>query len=365
MDTNFGDLDIKKIIKTFNKTQNNKSGKTTHIIQYIFTQNDLEACTYKDIYKLLSTSTPSSNCIFDIMMVTLSHAAFIHIEKGRYSITKIDNGKFFIDKTFDEFIKIAKSYNKKNMETIFVFGGHCDGWYCYCAKYVINFNMIRSTFIKYKLDFDLICFDSCYTSSVEIIYQYYDLTKYMITHQTYVGIEGFNSDHMCQIFDSNMPFNNKILISVIDFLKRSKSEKDHGSAAVIDCAVFGKLFDLLKKHFTEIRKIVLHKDSKKFLTDPCGEWMDYCKTLSEEKPTCDVDYCNNIKDLYGILTIFNNKEMLKLFKEAVINVHNNIPLNPKYFNNKIKFQGVNIIVNAAKTGHNEHYEKLRFYKDFF
>lgn len=365
MDTNFGNSDIKKIIKTFNKNQNNKSGGITHIVQYIFTQNDLEACTYRDIYKMLSTSTETTNCIFDVMMVTLSHASFIHIEKGQYNIIKIDNNKFFIDKTFDDFIKIVKKNNKKNMETIFVFGGHCDGWYCYCAKYIINFNMIRNTFIKYKLNFDMICFDSCYTSSVEIIYQFHDLTKYMMTHQTYLGSEGFNGDHICQIFDADMSFQHKLLISAVDFLKRSKTEKEHGSITIVDCVVFAQLFDLLKTHFVDIRKIILHKDSKKFLTDPCGEWMDYCKTLSEEKPTCDIDYCNNMKDLYGVLTIYDNKDMLRLFKQAVVNVHNNIPLDPKYFNNKIKFKGVNIIVNAAKTGHNEHYEKLRFYKDFF
>src|ERR1700744_4417793 len=184
----------KNIIAKFkdNISQNKKSNYTTHIIEYIFTQNDLELCTYHDIYELFSANINNVNCIFDIMMITLKEASFVHIEKDKYDIKRIDIKKFFLEETFEIFMKIVKKNAEgyENINKIFVFGGHCDGWYCYCEKYIVNFNMIRNLFIKYNLTFDLICFDSCYTSSLEIAYQFYDISKYISAHQTYVNAEG-------------------------------------------------------------------------------------------------------------------------------------------------------------------------------
>lgn len=57
--------------------------------------------------------------------------------------------------------------------------------------------------------------------------------------------------------------------------------------------------------------------------------------------------------------------MLNLFKKGVNVMTNGIPLNPKYFKNKKKFQGINFVLNPKKSEYGVHYETLKFYRDFY
>jgi hypothetical protein len=359
--------DIKNIIKKID-------GKTpkhyTHIIEYIFTQNELEHGTYRDIYHLLYSNKKNINCIFDIMLITLSEAHYLHMEKGNYSMKSFDKKTFFSKESFVNFVKLAKKTQEKlkNVNTVFTFCGHCDGWYCYCDDSVLDFNMMRDIFIEYNMNFDLICFDSCYTSSIEIIYQFHDLTKYLIAHQTYIGIEGFNSQNTCKIFDSSLHFRDKLLITTVDFLKRSKKEKEHASNTLIDCEMIKNFFTFVKTNFKEIKKLINNKKSKKYITDPCGEWMNYCNIKDEKKSSCNTNYCDNSLDLYQIIknsNIPNKDEALKIFKLSVSYITNGISLNPKYYNKNMNFHGINVVINPKKSDMGKHYEKLKFYNDFF
>ena len=364
-------LDTKGILNNFKKIveAGKKSNKVTHIIEYIFTQNDLESSTYQDIYKIFTANVGNdTKCIFDIMMVTKSESSFIHVRKDKYEIQRFDVKAFFKDSTFKEFIKnVKKTQNeyKNNINSIFVFGGHCDGWYCYCENFVVNFNMIRKTFIDNKFHFDLICFDSCYTSSLEIIYQFYDLTNYMMTHQTYVNYEGFNTHNISKIFSADIPFKQKLFIASLDFFIRSKEEKEHGSVTLVDCKLFAKFLKLYKKHFDDIRNVIVGKDVKKFITDPCGEWLSYCKVAYGPKhPTCDNTYCGNMLDLWNVLKTYGNQKIIKCYEDAVLFKSNGIPVNPKYFKHKIKFGGINVIIDPEKADNSVHYRKLKFYHDY-
>lgn len=363
---------IKHIISNFNKIskKNTKPNNTTHFIQYIFTQNDLEFGTYRDIYHLLYSNVHNKNCIFDLMFITMSEANFLHIDKNGYNIKTFDKKKFFSKQMFSKFIKhvVSVQKNYSNINSIFVFGGHCDGWYCYCEDVVIDFNMIRQTFIDNNLLFDLICFDSCYTSSIEIIYQFFDLTDYIIAHQTYIGIEGFNSVNLCKIFDSNLSFRDKLIIASVDFIKRSKSEKEPASNTIVDCTLMRKFFKLLNKNFSLLKKLI-KTNNKKLITDPCEEWLAYCKSkYSPQSRHCGTQYCSNMLDLFGLIKNSNlpdKTKLLELFNCAVHFMTNGIPLDPKYFKHKEKFHGINIIIDPKKSELGKHYETLKFYKDFY
>lgn len=358
-------------IKDIVKTINNKNPKHyTHIVEFIFTKNELEHGTYRDIYHLLYSNKKNKNTIFDIMLITLSEAHYLHIDKNNYSMKNFDIKTFFTREAFENFIKIVKNNHKnfKNVNLIFTFGGHCDGWYCYCGEAVLDFNMIRDVFIQNNLHFDLICFDSCFTSSIELIYQFHDISNYIIAHQTYLGIEGFNSQNICKIFDSDLHFRDKLIVSSVDFLKRSRKEKEHASNTIIDCQIIKNLFPFLKNNFSKIKKLLINKKLKKYITDPCGEWLDYCKTKDEKKETCNSNYCQNSLDLYHLIQnsdISNKNEILQLFKLGVSYMTNGILLDDKYYDKKINFYGINILINPRKSEMGKHYENLKFYHDFF
>lgn len=364
----FINADSKKIIKKFEQIikANKKSSYMTHIIEYIFTENDLDDTTYHDMFKLFSSNKSNTNCIIDLMMITRADAAFIHMERDVYEIKHINKKHFFLDKTFERFIAIAKKNqeNHKKVNSIFVFGGHCDGWYCYCEKYVVNFNMIKAVFKKYDLYFDLICFDSCYTSSLEIIYQFNDVTKYMMTHQMYVNYEGFNSHNVCKIYDSSLQFKYKLLISAVEYLSRTVNEKEYSSITIVDCREFSKFYDLYKIHYKAIREIIEKKSSEKYLSDPCKEWLSYCKQGNKNNPSCNDGYCNNMLDLYHILLEYGNNELIKIYDRSIVHKNNGVEQDKKFFKHNIKFKGINVVVDPYKNSKSGHYERLNFYRDF-
>jgi hypothetical protein len=136
----------------------------THIIEYIYAQEDLEDSSFADIYKLLANNNYNNNynniIVIDIMLHTKLSGYFIHIENNKYKIQKFNNSLFFKKSQFDKFIEQIKK-NKYNK--IFVFGGHCNGLYCYSDKNIVDFSNIYKIFKKHNYHFDLIVFDSCYT----------------------------------------------------------------------------------------------------------------------------------------------------------------------------------------------------------
>jgi len=365
----FNEKEIIKIKKSYNKIKKQppiNNNNTTHIIEYTFAQHDLEDSTYADIYKLLLTADKNSNIVFDIMLHTKLSGYFIHIEKGEHTIEKFNNKLFFNNNQFDKFIKIVKNNQKKikgNFNQIFVLGGHCNGWYCYSDDNIVNFDYICETFKKNKLHFDLITFDSCYTSTIDLVYEFYKYSDYIIAHQTYVNYEGFNSPNLNIIFNTKYSFDIKVIMLAYEYIDRSIIEPAHASISVYKCNVFDNFLNLLKLHYKDIRKIMASNEVKKYYTDLCTRWLGNCMGRTE----CSESVCNNMVDLHKLLKLFGNKKLHELLDKSVFFLRNGIPLDPKYFNNKIKFGGVNIIIDFKKMNNKErlYYKKLKFYKDFY
>ena len=69
----------------------------THIIEYIYAQEDLEDSAFADIYKLLA----NNDIIIDIMLHTKLSGYFIHIKNNKYKIQKFNNSLFFKKSQFD------------------------------------------------------------------------------------------------------------------------------------------------------------------------------------------------------------------------------------------------------------------------
>ncbi len=369
----FNQKEILKIKNIYNKQKNKtiyNSSNNTHIIEYIFAQQDLEDSAFADIYKLLTAANKKSNIMFDIMLHTKNSGYFIHIEKGEHNIIKFDSKLFFNNNQFNKFIKIVKS-NQKNINNskniinqIFVLGGHCSGWHCYSDDNIINFNYMCKTFKKYKMYFDLITFDSCYTSTIDLIYEFYNYSNYIIAHQTYVNGEGFNSSNLPIIFDNNYTFDVKVIMLAYEYIERSTIEAAHASISVYNCRAFNEFINLFKIHYKEIRKIITSREIKKYYTDLCTRWLGNCMSRVE----CSETVCNNMVDLHKVLKLYGNQKLYDFLDKSVFFQRNGIPLDPKYFNNKIKFGGINIIVNFKKIKDKEernYYKKLMFYKDFY
>ena len=321
-----------------------------HIIEYIYADTFLEDSAFNDIYKLLS----NNNIIIDIMLHTKLSGYFIHIENNKYNIKKFNSALFFKKSQFNKFIE---QINRRKTNKIFVFGGHCNGLYCYSDKNIIDFSNIYKIFKKYNYHFDLIVFDACYTSSIEILYEFHDVTDYILAHQTYVGGEGFNSPNLSKVFDKNIPFNKKVLGIAKEYIKRSVNEKMHASISIIDCKKFSKFLGLYKDNYNIINtKIIKEKRSNSNYTDLCTK--ELC-----EGNDCSDTICNNMLDLHKVLIIFGNKELYKILDNSITYMENGIKLDKKYFSN-IKLGGINIIINPKIRidNFNKYYKKMRFNK---
>jgi len=326
----------------------------THIIEYIYAQEDLEDSAFADIYKLLANNNYNNIIVIDIMLHTKLSGYFIHIENNKYKIQKFNNSLFFKKSQFNKFIE---QITKNNYNKIFVFGGHCNGLYCYSNKNVVDFSNIYKIFKKHNYHFDLIVFDSCYTSSIEILYEFHDITDYILAHQTYVGGEGFNSPNLSKILNKNIPFNKKILDIAKEYIKRSLNEKMHASISIIDCKKFIKFLVYYKDNYDIINKII---NSNKIKT-----YTDLCTKSLCEGNDCSDTICNNMLDLHQVLinlrSFVGNKKLYKLLEDSIIYIENGIKLDKKYFNN-IKLGGINIIINSKirLENFNKHYKKMRF-----
>ena len=399
--------EIKEIKETKKETINkelklsfNGNGKYTHIIEYIFAKTDLEQWTYQDIYKLLSATSQTSNCMIDIMMYTKTYSVFIHIDKGKHEIVQISPQSFFNEKTFQNFIKIVKNNQKEkkkeikinhdlnyDLNSVFVFGGHCNGWKCYTDDYTVDFEMIYNTFIKNNMKFNAICFDCCYTSTFELLYQFHDLTDYIIAHQSYVYGNGFNTRNLSKIFDVNISFIEKLIILCMDYLVRTIDENEFSNFTIIDTYFFKDFLKLFKENYNQILDIIHNKKSKQFLSDVCNK----CITSSSISSSISMRYdnqtkytelsiYNNMLDLYSVIKLFGNKKMIELYNKSVLYRENDIEKDEKYFNKKMKLNGINIIIippfsissQSSQSYHSKlknknldkYYSNLRFSKDF-
>ena len=365
------------ILKAKNNGVNIIPKYTTHIIEYIYSKKDLVKWTYIDLDKLLKSSHPESKCIIDIMMFTKNNSYFIHIENGIQTRTRIKSTTFFTKELFEQFMNIIKisRMGHTHINTIFVFGGHCNGWACYTEDYIVDMKMIREMFIKHKLKIDMICFDCCYTSTLELIYQFKDCSKYIMAHQTYVYGEGFNTKDISKIFDNNMPFLYKIIVSSLDYLVRSIKEKEYANVTIIDCKQISHFFNLYKQNYNQIQMILRDKNihQNKYYTDMCTKWLGDCKNMSDPPKNCYQSECNNIMDLYYIIRkLKDGDKMLKIYNQSVFAKHNGIPVNTKYYHKGQRLKGLNVIINPIKDKSDKKYEEkydtayknLEFYKDF-
>ncbi len=342
-----------EFIKTIkNKSENDKPLNKTHFINFIYPDKDIELQCYNSIFKIL-LATNNSECIFDVMVYTTENSFFIHIENGEYEINEFDSSLFFTEDKFDEFIirtnKIKNKYT--NLNSIFVFSGHGNTWYL--AKdneTIISFDIVNKIFDKYKLKFDLICFDACYTSSIEILYEFYNHSKYIMAHQSYEYLEDINSKYIPIIFDNNLEFYKKLQIASLEYLERCAFEGSHCSISLIDCDKFDKFMILFKQHLPNIQKIMENNNSLHYIADLCKD--NYYNN------------CSNIVDLYNILLTYNNKELIDLFKNFIFYKNNNIQFDKKIYNDHDNFGGVNIVINYNKliSPLDKSYDKIKFYK---
>ena len=239
--------------------------------------------------------------------------------------------------------------------------------------------MIYNTFIKNDMKFNAICFDCCYTSTFELLYQFHDLTDYIIAHQSYVYGNGFNTRNLSKIFDVNISFIEQLIILSMDYLVRTIDENEFSNFSIINTYFFKDFLKLFKENYKPILDIIHNKKSKKFLSDVCNKCITSSSiSMSDDTQTkyTEPSIYNNMLDLYSIIKIFDNKEMIELYNKSVLYRENDIKKDEKYFNKKIKLNGINIIIiPPLSTSHPYHpklknknldkyYSNLRFVKDF-
>jgi len=215
------------------------------------------------------------------------------------------------------------------------------------------------------MKFNAICFDCCYSSTFELLYQFHDLTDYIIAHQSYVYKNGFNTRNLSKIFDisNNISFLEKLILLCMDYLVRTiNGENEFSNFTIIDTYHFKDFLKLFKENYQSILGILDNKKSKKFLTDVCNKCL--IDKLDVENPNNEASIYNNMLDLFSVIKILGNKKLIELFKKSVFYRENDIKKDGKYFNQNTKLNGINIIINPPDSKSNKYYLNLRFLKDF-
>lgn len=336
----------------------------THIIEYIYTNKELEDLALNDLKKLFQGVTYDSLCMVDIMMITSDHAAFIHIEKGRHTFQQIPMDTFYSMKTFEQFMKICIKNEigipRKELDRFFIFGGHCNGWRCYSDNNTVDMKMIRDVFIKEKIDFDMICIDSCYSSTLELLYQFSDLSRYIIAHQVYVNSIGFNTKYISKIFDKPINLEKKLVLSCLDYILNTikEGENEFESVTLINTEKFNLFMELYKnkENYMKIQSNLNNKDlQNKYTTDICTD-------------DCVQSTYNNMVDLYYLIKM-TDMEMLKILEESVFYRQNGIQKNEKYYRANQQFKGINVMIEPRNSdtieNYNKYYTKLRLVEDIW
>jgi len=229
------------------------------------------------------------------------------------------------------------------------------------------------------MKFNAICFDCCYTSTFELLYQFHDLTDYIIAHQSYVYGNGFNTRNLSKIFDVNISFIEQLIILSMDYLVRTIDENEFSNFSIINTYFFKDFLKLFKENYKPILDIIHNKKSKKFLSDVCNKCITSSSiSMSDDTQTkyTEPSIYNNMLDLYSIIKIFDNKEMIELYNKSVLYRENDIKKDEKYFNKKMKLNGINVIIipplSPSQSFHpklknknlDKYYSNLRFFKDF-
>jgi hypothetical protein len=344
----------------------------THIIEYIYTNKDSEYLTFNDLTKLIKGTTRNSSCMIDIMMITGEYASFVHIENGSHSFQQIPMDTFYTKKVFEQFMKICINNEigiaREDIDRFFILGGHCNGWRSYVDNNTVDMKMLRDTFITKKIDFDMFCFDSCYSSTLELLYQFSDISKYIIAHQVYVNNNGFNTVHISKIFDKPIKLEKKLILSCLDYIVNTIKYGEFESVTLIDTSKFNIFMELYKKNYKKIKSNINSKVLQdKYTTDICTPYIGDCKNMNNPSDDCFQSICNNIIDLYYLIDMTDMK-MLKILEQSVFYRMNGVKKNKKYFRMNQQFKGINVIIDPKKSdklvNYNTYYTKLRFFKDF-
>lgn len=344
----------------------------THIIEYIYTNKDLEGLALKDLKKLIQGVTHDSLCMVDIMMITSEYAGFVHIEKGNHTFQPIPMDTFYSKKTFQKFMKICikneSGIPRKEIDRFFILGGHCNGWRCYVDKDTVDLKMLRDVFIKEKIDFDMICLDACYTSTLELLYQFSDLSRYIIGHQVYVNSNGFNTKHISKIFDKSIKLEKKLILSCLDYIVNTIKESEFESVTLIDTSKFNIFMKLYKMNYMKIKSNMTNNVlNDNHTTDICTHHLGDCMNMKKPSDDCVQSTCNNMLDLYYLIKM-TDREMLKILEESIFYRQNGIKKNKKYYRINQQLKGINVMIDPKKSdtieNYNTYYTKLRFFEDF-
>jgi hypothetical protein len=344
----------------------------THIIEYIYTNKELEGLAFKDLEKLIQGVTHNSLCMVDIMMITSEYAAFVHIEKGNHIFQQIPMDTFYNKNTFEKFMKICIKNEigipRNEIDRFFILGGHCNGWRCYIDNDTVDMKMLRDVFITEKIDFDMICLDACYTSTLEVLYQFSDLSRYIIAHQVYVNGNGFNTKHISKIFDKPIKLEKKLILSCLDYIVNTIENAEFESVTLIDTSKFNIFMELYKMNYMKIKLNMNNKFLQdNYTTDICTHHMGDCMNMKEHSDDCFQSPCNNMLDLYYLIKM-TDMEMLKILEESVFYRQNGIKKNVKYYRMNQHFKGINVMIDPKKSdtleNYNTYYTKLRFFEDF-
>ncbi len=221
----------------------------THIIQYIDTKNELDITNYDDIYSMFFPRKNSGRCIVDIMVVTKSRALFIHIKPHHYSVTEINNAHFYKDTIFDKFIQLIKSTQNSfrlPFECTCILGG-----VYHSSEAALHFTNMRQSIVKHGAKIDALVLDVYFTTTINFIYTFCDVTKYIISSY------GFSSCDICEVLDRKEHLLKKLYSIGEECLARRDLDCKTFPymVVIVDSFRFRKLVELID--FEELKNVLL------------------------------------------------------------------------------------------------------------
>jgi hypothetical protein len=130
--------------------------------------------------------------------------------------------------TVDSFISFGRKYYPSTKYSIF-FGMHCHAWYLNPStipQHALHIQDLSNLFMRKGFYFDILGFDCCYMSTLEVVFEFKDSASFIIACENASPDLGFNSDAMMFAFaTSNSSASSSQICKTIayDFIKRNNT----------------------------------------------------------------------------------------------------------------------------------------------
>ncbi|XWV25109.1 hypothetical protein QJ856_gp0667 [Tupanvirus deep ocean] len=225
-----------------------------NIIFYIFTANELENLSLKDIAKLTEINKNYKNIHVSILLDTITMGSYDititgnpHEDNGM-NIKRLSKQNMSDPNTLSNFI--GKTLEKTTYRrTCLILGGHGSGWFLKTGQYsVMGIPDMISALKKIGIFIDLLIFDTCMMSVLECMNELVGTVEYVIANQDYAENNGFVTKNLLSLFNKSTLSTKQTALSIAQGLFSSLDHKEATDVSVISINGITHLIDFINRH---------------------------------------------------------------------------------------------------------------------